>query len=710
KCTAPLAQHRGDPVVFDGPLLDTAQALPDLAPKERDRLAGIKREAKTAKQTQADDARREYVEDRAAELAAEAVGIDASAEDFEAAVEQARGTIRRALDRRALDGSWPLIFADGSTATVGEALDEPARYHGKLTLDPIEPDYDGRRPVGKLYLFSGRPTLYSFAHGGRSFRLLRQPARVQLVGGHMREAVDDTLRVLRDAPDVFDLGDQIATVHGGAARALDADGLAYYLGGAVRFYSLRQAQGDLYERDEDPPPKLCKMLLTMGMQARGLKPLDAIVTAPVIPPHGRVLSQPGHHADARLLVAMDDAPPPVPEHPSDDDLRNAYGELLRPFELFPFASDLDRSVLLTGLLSAVERPVLPTCPAFGFDAPVQGSGKTLLAQCLGALGTGEEPAIWPHTAGKDGDEETRKRLLTALRDGDRAVVWDNILGIFDSASLAAALTSPVYRDRVLGYSTTATVPNRALFLLTGNNLCLSGDMPRRVLVCRIDPQSERPFARRFDMNPLTYVLTHRQRLVRAALTIIRGWLSTRERGEPQADGEMASFEAWDRLVRQPVAWLARRFPDLSLVDPMQAIDQAQSADPTLDALGIVLRVLRERFDSRAFTAKDVHGLAVASFPAFDNDDELREALTELNNGNPIRSSRTVGMLLKYRKGRICAGLRLAELPRDRAQNVPRYAVQTVAGAAIAGTTGTTGTVSPQKKMARPVPWTEEDAA
>ena len=93
------------------------------------------------------------------------------------------------------------------------------------------------------------------------------------------------------------------------------------------------------------------------------------------------------------------------------------------------------------------------------DAPVQGSGKTLLASCVAALGTGHVPEIWPHTAGRD-DEELRKRLFAALRDGTSALIWDNITGVFDSAALASAITAPVYRDRVLGRSESLNIPNR----------------------------------------------------------------------------------------------------------------------------------------------------------------------------------------------------------------------------------------------------------
>jgi hypothetical protein len=104
--------------------------------------------------------------------------------------------------------------------------------------------------------------------------------------------------------------------------------------------------------------------------------------------------------------------------------------------------------------------------------------------------------------------------------------WDNVVGTFDSASMAAALTSANYTDRVLGKSECVLVPNKAILLMTGNNLTLAGDMARRVLVCRIDPRTDQPFAREFDLDPLAHTLAHRQEMVAAALTIIRGWLTS----------------------------------------------------------------------------------------------------------------------------------------------------------------------------------------
>ena len=81
----------------------------------------------------------------------------------------------------------------------------------------------------------------------------------------------------------------------------------------------------------------------------------------------------------------------------------------------------------------------------------------------------------------------------------------NVVGTFDSAAMAAALTSGKFTDRVLGKLESISVPIRAIMLMTGNNLSLADDMVYRVLFCKIDPRTERPFVSQFHLDTLAYV-------------------------------------------------------------------------------------------------------------------------------------------------------------------------------------------------------------
>jgi len=146
----------------------------------------------------------------------------------------------------------------------------------------------------------------------------------------------------------------------------------------------------------------------------------------------------------------------------------------------------------------------------------------------------------------------------------------------NSAAISAAFTSSNFTDRILGKSESISVPNKAILLMTGNNLTLAGDMARRVLTCRIDPGTDHPFAREFDLDPLVHTLKHRQEMAAAGLTIVRGWMTA---DAERAPGRMASFEKWDDFVRQAVAWVGWEIRSGQFGDPMNGVFIAQSGDP-----------------------------------------------------------------------------------------------------------------------------------
>lgn len=283
--------------------------------------------------------------------------------------------------------------------------------------------------------------------------------------------------------------------------------------------------------------------------------------------------------------------------------------------------------------------------------PCKGSGKSLLASCIGALVEGRAPDVWPHTSARD-DEEVRKRLFTALREGRRVVIWDNVTGTLDSASMAAFITAKTMSDRVLGKSEAACVPNRAFLLLTGNNLSLAGDLPRRVVICRIDPETEHPFARKFDLDPLQWVLDNRLDMQAAACTLIRARFTHMKQPAP---GRLGSFEDWDSLVRQTVAWAGAALAPGHLGDPMALLCEAQTADPEADTLFALLDALRVEFGAAEFTAKSVLARINAGFGGVAS---LTAALMDVAGDRALVSVKSLGRVLKFREGRIARGLHL----------------------------------------------------
>src|SRR5690606_7963003 len=121
------------------------------------------------------------------------------------------------------------------------------------------------------------------------------------------------------------------------------------------------------------------------------------------------------------------------------------------------------------------RPALPTAPAFLVNAQTYGTGKTLLSNAILSL-TATVPGMY---AVPETKEEQGKVLTAVLGDGPLAILFDNVIGSLKASSdLCMALTAETYRSRVLGKTQIIHLPNRAVWVLNGNNVGVSGDMVR----------------------------------------------------------------------------------------------------------------------------------------------------------------------------------------------------------------------------------------
>jgi hypothetical protein len=133
-------------------------------------------------------------------------------------IEQAREVLAQAAGRNILMGDFVLVAPDGTEVTVGEVLDNPARWHGARFADPLEPDYANDRRIAWANLRGGgKPFIYSHAHGGQRYVLARPARRVQLASGDRARVVDQVLAALRVDGEVFDFGEGA----GGIARVTD---------------------------------------------------------------------------------------------------------------------------------------------------------------------------------------------------------------------------------------------------------------------------------------------------------------------------------------------------------------------------------------------------------------------------------------------------------------------------------------------------------
>jgi hypothetical protein len=403
----------------------------------------------------------------------------------------------------------------------------------------------------------------------------------------------------------------------------------------------------------DPPAAVASILLEMN-DWPNTPPLAGIVEAPTMRPDGSIIDTPGYDAATGLYFDPGDTVfQPVPEFPSREDAERALALLLDLVKDFPFVSEAARSVALAQIITPLIRPAARTAPLFANDAPTPGTGKGLLSSIPAWIMTGRVPSMIGQWT--DGSEEKR-RLLAVLLEALPVNVIDNIELPLKSDTLCTILTEGQIRERVIGSSRTATGDARVTWIATGNNLEIGGDLPRRTLICRLDPEVERPEDREFDRDLSAYVPVHRAELAVAILTIVRAY---RASGERVAISPYGSFEEWSRFVREPLVWLGQ-------ADLLETRGTIRRRDPDLDAMHVILTAWHAAHGERA--------LKVAKAA---DDERVRAAMRDyaVNEKTGKADLLAVAKLLSRYEGRVFGGARI-----DKAgtyQGVTRWSVSLV---------------------------------
>ncbi len=445
------------------------------------------------------------------------------------------------------------------------------------------------------------------------------------------------------------------TVHGitrpgGAViiLSLDADYLLDRLNRRINWERWNEERGEFVACNA--PRNVASTLLAR----RGLwnaQPLVAAVNAPTLRPDGSILDRPGYDAATGLLFVNSDVEfAPIPQQPTREHAAEALAFLYKEvLSGFPFAAPHDRSAALSAILTACVRHALKAAPMHTFAAPVMASGKSLLADVSALIATGHPATVMSYTP--DGDE-MRKRVLSVLMQGDLVVSLDNVEEPLASQTLCSVLTQETFTDRILGVNKTGTAPTLCCWLATGNNLVVAGDMTTRIVPCRLDPQVERPEEREFQRNLYDWIPANRPHLIRAVLTILRGYVVA---GRPkQPIKNFARFEDWSRLIRSALVWLGE-------ADPLLGREQLEDGDPVRAKLRALLLAWFAVFKTAPATSKeavmranetrrDEEGMEQPCYPP------MREALEEhFTDRKGAVSSRYLGEFLKKYAGRVEIG-------------------------------------------------------
>jgi hypothetical protein len=333
--------------------------------------------------------------------------------------------------------------------------------------------------------------------------------------------------------------------HGGGLVALRDGQISHYTVEAMPKLLSRWANYIDHKNDSMFPPAVAaKAILYSIDDGDVIRPLDRVTNVPVLRKDGTVLDTPGYDTVSKLYYHPTGSISPISRQPDRQAAQRATAWLLDMIGQFPFEQDADRTNYIGLLLTFVVRELCGCVPLALIDAPVAGTGKSLLSKIAAITATGKEAAFGVQL----GEEaEIRKNITSRLQESPSILITDNADDVIKSPALAAMLTADVWEDRLLGRSRILHLPVRTVVIFTGNNLRLGGDMPRRCYRIRLDANLTQPWSREGFKHQLPgYAMDNRGMTIAALLTMARAWILA---GRPKGDNPtLGSFESWCSVV------------------------------------------------------------------------------------------------------------------------------------------------------------------
>ena len=397
---------------------------------------------------------------------------------------------------------------------------------------------------------------------------------IRVVMAELERMVDEAEAALCLDPDVFQRGGQLVQVRRDGARrikmlerqpgepvisAIGTSRLLELMARSARWVKRERRDGEWVETPVAPPERVARALLERPEWA--VRPIEGVIEAPTIRQDGTLLDQPGYDEATGLLYLAESAPMvAVPEHPTQADAERALAflrEELTPD--FPWAEECHRSAALALLLTTLLRPLVPEqVPMFLITSSTPGSGKGLWIDVVATVAFGRmAPTLVP----REKDDQNHTAITSLAMTGARLIKYDEVDSI-DGAALRSALTTSYWQDRRFHSQEMVGIPVRWIWAATGVNPQIKGDMERRIVPIRIEPEDARPDARTdFRHDPLVpWVAAHRDELLTACLTIGRAWVLA---GRPQTECEpYGSYSAWSKTIRAMLLWLGAVDPNL----------------------------------------------------------------------------------------------------------------------------------------------------
>lgn len=251
--------------------------------------------------------------------------------------------------------------------------------------------------------------------------------------------------------------------------------------------------------------------------------LNSLITAPIVTKLGRVIQEDGYDKPTGFFLDKKNVNfITVEAKPTKDEAIEAGSFLLEPFKEYPFKDlpqrsddparniaalreNLPASVAVSGLLTGVNRLMVPNVPGLLVSGNGAGVGKGTLIYVITYAATGVAPAIMTQATNK---EEFEKALATKLLNGSTMISIDNVSNmdvLMQNDLLDITITEPRITRRIMGFLRELDVPNTFFVTITGHGLKLSLDKVRRFVRVEIETAEESPEFAKFSFSPVEFV-------------------------------------------------------------------------------------------------------------------------------------------------------------------------------------------------------------
>jgi len=339
-----------------------------------------------------------------------------------------------------------------------------------------------------------------------------------------------------------------------------------------------------------PLPEVVKNILSL--RSWRFPKLLGVIETPVIRPDGTIVTYSGYDEATKLYYHPGHLLlPHIPDKPSRNQLKRAISLVLEPFTDFPFTDGASKANTIAILLTLCLRPLFTgRVPLPLFDKPQQGTGASLITDIISIISSGK-PA--PMISPPRNEEEWKKTILSVLIKGQSICVIDNLETILQSESLSTAISQINYEGRKLQVSEVLTLPSVTIWMATGNNIRLGGDLSRRSIWIRMDARVPQPWLREVDKykhpDLRQWVTEKRGDIIGAILTIGRAWVLA---GKPKApfDSRLTDTTGKSELVKPTILggfedWSRVLGDILAFIGVNGFLDNLQSMYSQMDAEG-----------------------------------------------------------------------------------------------------------------------------